>query len=162
MDASLIAFSNQRSSLSSTPTWASSKECPLSFRCRCPAESCPEEAAICVRTLVYGAVWFPQFTASLLALDGRDDVAVCVLVFCPWGGPASVFVPWVVLGSSLALCCSVVITPSLCSGGGVAQQELLVGVCWLPVNLHAEVSVSFCLLLSPPGRPGWCLSHLFL
>ena len=43
--ASLTPLSNQRSSLSSTHTWLSSKEGPLSFRRRCPAESCPEEVA---------------------------------------------------------------------------------------------------------------------
>ena len=43
--ASLTPLSNQRSSLSSTRTWLSSKACPLSFRCRCTAESCPEEVA---------------------------------------------------------------------------------------------------------------------
>ena len=42
--ASLTPLLNQRS-LSTTRTWLSSKECPLSFRCRCTAESCPEEVA---------------------------------------------------------------------------------------------------------------------
>lgn len=43
--ASLTPLSNQQSSLASTHTWLSSKELLLSFKCRCTAQSCPEDAA---------------------------------------------------------------------------------------------------------------------
>ena len=96
--APLSPLSNQQSSLSSTRTWLSSKQCPLSFRCRCTAKSCPEEVArLCWAIRLWmGCCCFPnvQFIAFFLALYGPDDIAVCVLVFCPWGGPVSVWGCW--------------------------------------------------------------------
>ena len=70
--ASLKPLSNQRSSLFSTHTWLSSKECPLSFKCRCTAESCPEEVACLCHMFMDGLFSFPnlQFIAFFCPFSG--------------------------------------------------------------------------------------------
>ena len=56
---------DQQSSLSSTHTWSSLKECPLSFRCRCTAKSCPEAVArlCCVIRLWRGCLVSPMYSS---------------------------------------------------------------------------------------------------
>ena len=71
--SSWTPLSNQPSSCSNTRTWLSSKECPLSFRCRWTAESSPEDVAhlCCAICLWRGCFSFPNVYSI-------DDIALFV------------------------------------------------------------------------------------
>lgn len=74
--------------LSSQSTYlAVLKKCPVFFKCRLTAESCPEEVARLCRDIRLSKSWLAslmyKFPAFILALCGKDNVAL--LVSCPSG-----------------------------------------------------------------------------
>ena len=69
--------------------------------------------------------------------EGPVWVATGAVLRCP----CSFFVPWDVVGTSLAQCCGVLMTPSLCSSGWCGSKRRYWSLWRFSIDLDAEVSV---------------------